>query len=174
MAHLALIPPIARRIHKFTPTSFELDDLIGEGQLGLIRAATRYRPHAHGGCPFSAFARPRIRGAILDSIRRRHFIEHTHLSIEINTPENDGAPLAATCPDARPLPDQVLDEDIRLQCLGNALAALPGAQRRILERWYGDGAAGGYKRAGWRRRRKVIALHEAAIANLKIEYRRAA
>jgi RNA polymerase sigma factor (sigma-70 family) len=77
LEHLDMVPPIASRLKLTLPPSFELADLIAEGNFGLIRAATRYRPRQHGGTPFSAFARPRIRGAMLDSVRRRHWHENT-------------------------------------------------------------------------------------------------
>lgn len=75
--HLKLVPPIAQRVKKSLPPSFELDDLISEGNIGLIRAAMRYDPGRHDGTPFSAFARPRIHGAMVDSVRRKAWLENT-------------------------------------------------------------------------------------------------
>ena len=69
--NLSLVPPIARRLAKTLPPSFEVDDLVQTGNIGLLRAATRFHPQT--GNPFPAFARPIIRGAILDSVRRRHY-----------------------------------------------------------------------------------------------------
>lgn len=77
LEHMDMVPPIAARLKLTIPPSFELADLIAEGNFGLIRAATRYRPRTHGGTPFSAFARPRIRGAMLDSIRRKRWTDNT-------------------------------------------------------------------------------------------------
>jgi RNA polymerase sigma factor for flagellar operon FliA len=48
----------------------ELDDLVGYGSVGLVEAATRFDER---GVPFSAFARPRIYGAIVDGIRAQHW-----------------------------------------------------------------------------------------------------
>ena len=42
-----------------------------------MHAASRYRPGEHSGTPFSAFARPRVHGAIIDSVRRRAWLENT-------------------------------------------------------------------------------------------------
>ncbi len=75
--HLYLVKPIAQHVVKRLPPSFDVDDLIAAGQFGLIRAATRYRPLAHNQTPFDAFARPRIRGAMLDSVRRKNWDENT-------------------------------------------------------------------------------------------------
>jgi RNA polymerase sigma factor (sigma-70 family) len=60
------------------------------GHIGLMQAATRFRPGAHNGTPFSAYARPVIRGRILDSVRRRHYLENTR--IEITEHEDRPAP----------------------------------------------------------------------------------
>jgi RNA polymerase sigma factor (sigma-70 family) len=89
-AHLHLVPPIAQRIHRGLPPSFDLDDLLATGYLALIHIATRYRPRVHGGTPFSAFARPRIRGEILNSFRRRRYDENTRPPLdEAPEPRND-------------------------------------------------------------------------------------
>lgn len=76
-AHMHLVVPIAHRIACRLPPSFDLEDLIATGYLALLDLATRYRPGLHGGAPFSAFARQRIRGAMLDSVRRKQWRENT-------------------------------------------------------------------------------------------------
>lgn len=80
--HLSLVRSIAAGIKLTLPPSFDLDDLIATGNLALVRAADRYRPREHGGTPFGAYARFRVRGAILDSVRRRHYEENTRNSID--------------------------------------------------------------------------------------------
>lgn len=79
--HLDLVDSIARAVAASLPRTFELDDLIQVGRLGLLRAATNYRPDEHNDTPFSAYARPVIRGAILDSARRGKYVENTRPSI---------------------------------------------------------------------------------------------
>lgn len=80
--HIHLVQPIAERVKEHLPPSFDLEDLISEGYIGLITAAARYRPRSHGRTPFSAFARMRIRGAIIDSVRRRAWLENTANPLE--------------------------------------------------------------------------------------------
>src|SRR6266849_6276269 len=46
---------------------FEADDLINYGLLGLINAIDRFDPSR--GVRFEAFAKPRIRGAVIDQLR---------------------------------------------------------------------------------------------------------
>ena len=81
-AHMHLVAPIAARLARKLPPSFPLADLENEGMLGLIDAATKYRPREHNGTPFSAYARIRIHGAIQDSTRRRHYEQATALPLE--------------------------------------------------------------------------------------------
>lgn len=63
--HRHLVPPLAQHYARRCPEPAE--DLLQVGMLGLIRAAELYRPEQ--GTPFSAFARPHIRGAILHHLR---------------------------------------------------------------------------------------------------------
>lgn len=66
-ANLGLVKALAYRLLQRLPAEVELSDLVGVGVLGLIEAASRYRPSL--GVPFEAFARRRIHGAMLDSLR---------------------------------------------------------------------------------------------------------
>ncbi|MEI7664743.1 MAG: sigma-70 family RNA polymerase sigma factor [Synechococcaceae cyanobacterium ELA263] len=61
----ALVRPIA--LHYASCSRESSDDLLQVGLLGLIRAAELYRQELE--TPFSAFARPHIRGAILHYLR---------------------------------------------------------------------------------------------------------
>lgn len=97
------------------PPSFDLDDLIATGNLALINVATRYRPKLHGDAPFATFARPRIRGAILDSIRRRHWTANTCVAIDA-TPEPWADPVVEmnTSFDTRRMRTRLLEAIARL------------------------------------------------------------
>jgi RNA polymerase sigma factor for flagellar operon FliA len=64
---LPLVKYIARRIADRTPKSVEVDDLIGDGIMGLLDAAGHFDPAR--GVKFRTYAEQRIRGAILDSLR---------------------------------------------------------------------------------------------------------
>lgn len=58
---------IARRIHDRLPRHVELDDLVHSGVLGLIDAVHKFDPGKN--VQFKSYAKFRIRGAILDSLR---------------------------------------------------------------------------------------------------------
>ncbi|HWR50064.1 MAG TPA: FliA/WhiG family RNA polymerase sigma factor [Bryobacteraceae bacterium] len=65
--HLPLVKAIAIRVHENLPVHVDLDDLIHAGVLGLIDAIAKYR--AEKNVAFSSYAKHRIKGAILDSLR---------------------------------------------------------------------------------------------------------
>ena len=64
---LPLVKRIARRLKRLAP-GFDLDDLVGDGCLGLIRAVDSFDPAR--GSTLQHFARHSIAGAMLNGIRR--------------------------------------------------------------------------------------------------------
>jgi len=68
LAHLPQVNLIATRMHRRCPLQVEIDDLISVGTLGLIQAVDRFRPER--GCLLKTLAEHRIRGAILDYLRK--------------------------------------------------------------------------------------------------------
>jgi RNA polymerase sigma factor for flagellar operon FliA len=67
LENVGLVKAMAYRLMRRVPAQVELSDLIGVGVIGLLDAAERYRPAI--GVPFDAFARRRLQGAMLDSLR---------------------------------------------------------------------------------------------------------
>ncbi len=68
LEHLPLVKAIAVRVHENLPVHVDLDDLVHSGILGLFDAATKYDPGKK--VAFSSYAKHRIKGAILDSLRQ--------------------------------------------------------------------------------------------------------
>ena len=66
-ALLPIVRYIARRVHRMVPSS-ELDDLIGDGCVGLIRAVDGFDPTR--GVPLEQYARRLVLGAVLNGVRR--------------------------------------------------------------------------------------------------------
>ena len=66
--HLPLVKAIASRIRDNLPVQVEVDDLIHAGILGLFDAAKKYNPEKK--VVFRLYAKHRIRGSILDSLRQ--------------------------------------------------------------------------------------------------------
>ncbi len=72
LAHVPLLKHIVGRMAVELPASIERDDLYGFGMVGLLQAADSWEPGR--GLMFSTYAFPRIRGAILDELRRADFL----------------------------------------------------------------------------------------------------
>ena len=68
LENLSLVKVIAARVRANLPLHVDLDDLIHAGILGLFDAATKYDPEKQ--VVFSSYAKHRIKGAILDSLRQ--------------------------------------------------------------------------------------------------------
>jgi RNA polymerase sigma factor for flagellar operon FliA len=68
MQHMPLVKRIAYHLLTRLPDSMQLDDLIQSGVLGLIDAIKHY--DAAQGASFDTYAGIRIRGAMLDEVRR--------------------------------------------------------------------------------------------------------
>lgn len=68
LEHLPLVKAIAVRVHENLPVHVDLDDLVHAGILGLFDAAGKYNPDKK--VVFSSYAKHRIKGAILDSLRQ--------------------------------------------------------------------------------------------------------
>jgi RNA polymerase sigma factor for flagellar operon FliA len=68
MQELPQVYYVAARIHERLPRNVEIEDLVQAGVLGLLDACRNY--DASKDAQFSTFAKFRIRGAILDSLRK--------------------------------------------------------------------------------------------------------
>ena len=66
--HLSLVTEILRRVGRRLPSHVDRDDLAGAGALALVEAALQFDPEL--GFEFPPFAAKRIRGAMLDELRR--------------------------------------------------------------------------------------------------------
>lgn len=66
--HAPLVKRIARHLSARMPASVQLDDLVQAGMIGLLEAARKF--DVDKGAGFETFSGIRIRGAMLDEIRR--------------------------------------------------------------------------------------------------------
>jgi len=67
-AYLPFVRKVAARMARQLPSHVSLDDLVGAGTVGLLEAMRRFRPDRD--TKFETFAEFRIKGAILDELRR--------------------------------------------------------------------------------------------------------
>ncbi len=70
--NLRLVHHVARQLVRSRHSEADLDDLVSAGTIGLINAIDNFDPSR--GLRFSTFAAPRIRGAILDDLRKRDHV----------------------------------------------------------------------------------------------------
>ncbi len=66
-AHLPLVARIAWHVHGVISSGVDREDLVQTGMVALVEAAQRYEDR---GLPFSAYAAIRIKGAMIDHLRR--------------------------------------------------------------------------------------------------------
>ena len=67
LAHVELVKTLAARLAHRVPAHVEFGELVSVGMMGLVEAARRFKPAL--GVPFDAFARRRVHGAMVDSLR---------------------------------------------------------------------------------------------------------
>ncbi len=87
--HLGLVYHVAKQLARARATDVELDDLVSAGTLGLIDAFEHF--DVSRGLAFSTFAAPRIRGAMLDELRR---LDRVPRSVRRKGRQIDGAAMA--------------------------------------------------------------------------------
>ena len=130
MKNLGQVRYIARRIHERLPPQVDLQDLIHAGVLGLIDALHKYDPGRD--IELTSYAKFRIRGSILDSLRKLDWsprdlrskarrIEQSHRNIEAQFGR------AATAPEV------AADMGVSLQEYDWMLAELRGLELGSLE-----------------------------------------
>jgi RNA polymerase sigma factor for flagellar operon FliA len=161
MRHAELVKRIAYHLAGRLPASVEVDDLIQAGMLGLLEAASNYS--AGRGASFETYAGIRIRGAMLDGLRKLDWAPRSvhrkaravanairELEAEIGREARDqdaaGCQIAsltteegeinATDPEADPFRD-VMDERFR-EALTEAISGLPERERTVMSLYYDD------------------------------------
>ena len=89
LEHLPLVKAIALRVHENLPVHVDLDDLVHAGILGLFDAVTKFDRDKM--VTFSSYAKHRIKGAILDSLRQLDWasrdLRRRHKQVEAATRE---------------------------------------------------------------------------------------
>lgn len=70
--HLPHVRKVAGAVLRRMPAHTEYDELVADGTIGLLGAMDRFDPDR--GIPFAAYATTRIRGAMIDGMRRMDFV----------------------------------------------------------------------------------------------------
>lgn len=105
--HLSLVHHVARQLARSLAAPADFDELVSCGTIGLMSALDAFDPSR--GLAFSTFAVPRIRGAILDELRRQ---DHVPRSIRRKAREIAAARETLTRIFGRPASDKELAEHL--------------------------------------------------------------
>ena len=70
--HVGLVHHVARKLAAHLSSAADLDDMVSAGALGLVQAVDSF--DRARGLSFSTYAVPRIRGAILDELRKQDHV----------------------------------------------------------------------------------------------------
>jgi RNA polymerase sigma factor for flagellar operon FliA len=84
IAHMPMVKRVAIHLKARIPPFMEVDELVQVGMVGLIEASRSFNPTL--GIPFEGFALTRIRGAMLDEVRRLSFLPRS--AVAFNASEN--------------------------------------------------------------------------------------
>ncbi len=133
--HLGLVHHVARQVSRTLAVRADFDELVSAGTIGLMTALEGF--DASRGLAFSTFAAPRIRGAILDELRKQ---DHVPRSIRRKTRDMSAAREAwmrmhGRAPEDRQLAEQL---GIDMDTLWRWQADVEGAHHMPLDRAPGD------------------------------------
>lgn len=133
--HLGLVHHVARQIARSLAVRAEFNELVSAGTVGLMAALEGF--DASRGLAFSTFAAPRIRGAILDELRKQ---DHVPRSVRRKTREIATAREAfqrehGHAPDQRELADMM---GVDIDTLWRWQADIEGAHHIPLDRAPGE------------------------------------
>jgi RNA polymerase sigma factor for flagellar operon FliA len=131
-----MVEKIARSEARLFARHLDIRDLIQAGYVGLMDASRRFHPDAG---EFERYAWFRVRGAIIDSQKRRVYREEQNPSLDAIREARDGwlppALDTATASD----PEELAIENDRRRRLYRAIAALdPGGRTLILSQLRGE------------------------------------
>lgn len=127
-----MVRRVAREVRwMFSPT-IDIRDLEQAGNVGLVKAANAYRPSRASKDGFEPYAYFRVRGAIIDSQKRRAYREERNVSLQAIAAANDGwlPPSLDTDPNANAY--QVAEQNEIHRLLASAIAELPDLEQRVL------------------------------------------
>ena len=129
--HIGLVQFVARQIANSSTADVEYDELVSAGTLGLMGALEHF--DTSRGLAFSTFAAPRIRGSILDELRR---LDHVPRSVRRKARDLNGARDALAVTLRRPPKDAELAAQLNvdLDTLWRWQADVEGVVRVSIDR----------------------------------------
>lgn len=140
IALMPMVERIAKDVKRLFARHLDVRDLIQAGYLGLVAAANSYHPAKAGAPGFESYAYFRVRGAIIDSQKRRAYREEQNDSLQAIAAARDGWLPPRLDTDPAPLVDeQISREQIRPE-ITLAIARLKDPHASVF-RLYANGSA---------------------------------
>jgi RNA polymerase sigma factor for flagellar operon FliA len=146
-SHLVLVDQIAAKLRARLPEQVEVADLVSAGYVGLVEAAGAF--DAARGVAFSAFARRRILGAMLDHLRevdplsrngrarvRAGLSAHFEVQLHLDDPIHAQTYGLGEIVSGLPAPDTGTATRLRAASIQAALARLPERERYVVEQYF--------------------------------------
>lgn len=154
-----LVRILASRVLSGLPSDcgMELSDLIQAGNVGLLQAERTWS--ARNGAPLSGYAKFRIRGEMLDAVRRNTRLARAGFTAQGSTADDgtDLEALIAAPPEASP--HTVVTQNQRAAILGEEVARLPERYRHIVQMRYS-------REYSLRQIGDVLSVHESRVCQL--------
>ena len=144
--YLPLVRSIVDRIKLSVPAHIDADDLYSVGITGLIAAVRKFDPEQ--GATFAGYAAMRIRGAILDELRRSEWCPRPRLArvhspmiepvVKPDPKSNDSGSVSLhdLLRDDQSTAESSLEKAELLQLLTQRIAELPDVPKKILAMYY--------------------------------------
>jgi RNA polymerase sigma factor (sigma-70 family) len=126
---LPMVDRIARNVKWMFAPYLDFRDLTQAGSVGLVHAANSYHPAKGAFEPYAWF---RVRGAIIDSQKRRVYREESNVSLQGMAEAHDGWLPPALDTDPAPLADEIAEREEIHRMLTDAIAGLPDLEQRVL------------------------------------------
>jgi RNA polymerase sigma factor FliA len=163
-----LVRMLAARVLARLPrgSSIEMSDLIQAGNLGLLQATRTFRPQC--GTPLTGYAKFRIRGEMLDTVRRNSGpgVPNIIRSNADGDEEQDQENRISAPPEHSP--DQLLAKRQRAAILGQEVDRLPARYRTVVRlRYSGDFSLREIGEALSVHESRACQIHRSAIAQLR-------
>ena len=133
LAMLPMVERVARDVRWMFAPHLDLNDLKQAGCVGLAKAANAFHPARASSAGFEPFAYFRVRGAIIDSQKRRVYREEQHESLDRRT--RDGVhetTLLDSTADTLPIADELAQREEIHRLLHEAIADLPDVSAFVL------------------------------------------
>lgn len=132
LALLPMVERIARDVRWMFAAHLDLQDLTQAGALGLVKAANAFQPALASSAGFESYAYFRVRGAIIDSQKRRAYREESNVSLHAIAERNDGWLPPSLDTDTAPGAYAIAERNEIHRLLASAIAGLPALERTAL------------------------------------------